>query len=76
MYTVHQTKTNLSKILREVTEQRKEVVIARGNEPIAKIVPIDKKVQRKVGTMKGKLVVEDSFFAPLSDEELKDWGIE
>ncbi len=75
MYTVHQTKTNLSKILKEV-EQGKEVVIARGDKPVAKIVPIDQTVQRKPGSLKGKLTFDPGFFGPLTDEELKEWGIE
>lgn len=75
MYTVHQTKTNLSKILKEV-EEGKEVVIARGDKPIAKIVPIDQPIRRKAGSLKGQLSWEPDAFDPLSDEELKDWGIE
>ncbi|PYV69186.1 MAG: type II toxin-antitoxin system prevent-host-death family antitoxin, partial [Acidobacteria bacterium] len=36
-YTVHQTKTNLSRLLEEASAG-KEVVIARGKEPVAKII--------------------------------------
>jgi antitoxin (DNA-binding transcriptional repressor) of toxin-antitoxin stability system len=77
MYTVHQTKTNLSKILKEVEEQGKEIIIARGDKPIAKIVPIQQAtVQRQAGSLKGKLTFDPGFFAPLTEEELKDWGID
>jgi prevent-host-death family protein len=72
MYTVHQTKTNLSKILKEV-EQGKEVVIARGDKPIAKIVPIHQPVRRKSGSLKGILSWKSGAFDPLTDEELKNW---
>jgi prevent-host-death family protein len=41
MYTVHQAKTNLSKLLRKV-ENGEEVIIARGKEPVAKIVPFQR----------------------------------
>jgi prevent-host-death family protein len=75
MYTVHQTKTNLSKILKEV-EQGKEVVIARGDKPIAKIVPIDQPARRKAGSLKGILSWDAGAFDPLTDEELQNWGIE
>jgi prevent-host-death family protein len=75
MYTVHQTKTNLSKILKEV-EQGKEVVIARGDKPIAKIVPLDRPIRRKAGSLKGILSWESGAFDPLTEEELKQWGIE
>lgn len=73
-YTVHQTKTNLSKILKEV-EAGKEVTISRGKKPIAKIVPVhEQKVRRIPGTMKGKFKIHPSFFDPMTEEELKDWG--
>jgi prevent-host-death family protein len=75
MYTVHQTKTNLSKILKEV-EKGKEVVIARGDTPIAKIVPIKQGARLKPGALKGKLTWDPGIFDPLTPEELKDWGIE
>ena len=38
MYTVHFAKTNLSKLLQDV-EDGKEVVLARGKKPIARMVP-------------------------------------
>ncbi len=75
MYTVHQAKTNLSKILKKV-ENGEEVIIARGDKPVAKIVPLEKRVNRKAGTMKGMLSWEPGAFDPLSPEELKEWGIE
>lgn len=38
MFTIHFAKTNLSKLL-QLTEDGKEVVIARGKKPIARLVP-------------------------------------
>ena len=38
MYTVHFAKTNLSKLLMQV-EDGKQVVLARGKKPIARLVP-------------------------------------
>ncbi len=73
-YTVHQAKTNLSKILKEV-EAGKEVTISRGKKPVAKIVPIAPEPQkRKFGLMKGKFKILPSFFDPMTEEELKEWG--
>jgi prevent-host-death family protein len=37
-YTVHQAKTQFSRLLQEV-EQGKEVIIARGSKPVARLVP-------------------------------------
>ena len=73
-YTVHQAKTNLSKILKEV-EAGKAVTISRGKKPVAKIVPIAQPPKkRKFGAMKGMFKIHPSFFDPMTEEELKDWG--
>jgi antitoxin (DNA-binding transcriptional repressor) of toxin-antitoxin stability system len=73
--TIHQAKTNLSKLLAMV-EAGEEVVIARGKESIAQIVPLKKKVKRQYGTLKGLVSAEDpSAFAPMTDEELDEWGL-
>jgi prevent-host-death family protein len=75
VYTVHQAKTNLSKILKEV-EAGKEVTIARGKIPIAKIVPANtSRPQRKPGTFKGKIHESKDAWAPMAEEELRDWGL-
>ena len=39
-YTVHQAKTNLSRLIKEV-ESGKEVIIRRGKVPVAKLVAIE-----------------------------------
>jgi prevent-host-death family protein len=77
MYTVHQAKTNLSKLIAEA-EAGKEVVIARGNKPVAKLIPIapKKDKNRGYGIWKGKIWAAPDAFDPLTDEELKNWGIE
>ena len=76
MYTVHQAKTNLSKLI-ALAEEGKEVVIARGKTPVAKLVPIRRKSKgRGYGSLKGKIWYAPDAFDPLTDEELKDWGIE
>jgi prevent-host-death family protein len=45
MYTVHFAKTNLSKLLLQV-EDGKQVVLARGKKPIARLVPCSQLAQR------------------------------
>jgi len=76
MYTVHQAKTNLSRLIEEA-QQGKDVVIARGKTPVAKLVAIgNHRKERTPGRFKGRLVIKPSFFAPMSAAELKDWGIE
>lgn len=76
VYKVHEAKTNLSKLIERV-EAGEEVVIARGNESVAKLVRFDAivkpKFKREPGTMKGKVTFDDSFFDPLPEDELRRW---
>ncbi len=77
-YTVHQTKTNLSRLLEEASSG-KEVVIARGKgkDPIAKIVAVGSGLKRRVpGRLAGKISASADAFAPLTDVELKELGFE
>lgn len=75
-YTVHQAKTNLSRLLKEVASG-KEVIIARGKEPVAQLVPIGKARKKRVlGTMAGQISYSPDAFAPLTDQELSDLGFE
>ena len=76
MYTVHEAKTNLSKLLAEA-EKGNEVIIARGKKPVAKLIavgPTQKK--RTPGKYKHLIRIHPSFYEPLTKRELKDWGIE
>ncbi|MFM9940745.1 MAG: type II toxin-antitoxin system Phd/YefM family antitoxin [Hyphomicrobiaceae bacterium] len=72
-YTVHQAKTNLSKLLAEA-EAGEEVVIARDDKPVVRLTPITaKKPKRKFGAYKGQATITDAFFEPMGDAELRDW---
>jgi prevent-host-death family protein len=76
MYTVHQAKTNLSRLIREA-ENGRPVIIARGKKPVAKIVALEKPRKKRVpGRLKGKIRIHPSFFDPMTKEELAEWGIE
>jgi prevent-host-death family protein len=70
--TIHKAKTTLSQLIADV-EAGEEVIIARGKEPVAKIVPILKRGKRKFGSMRGKAKVGPEFFDPLPEEELRAW---
>ena len=64
---VHEAKTNLSKLIQKVVDGE-EVVIAKGNLPIIKLVLIENlKPQRRLGTAKGKIKISNDFDAPLED---------
>lgn len=72
--TVHEAKTRLSQLIAEA-ENGGEVVIARGKVPAVRLVPVKPRGKRKPGVLKGLIEVDDSAFAPLTDEELRDWGL-
>jgi len=66
---VHEAKTHLSKLLREV-EAGSEVVILRGGKAVARIVPIRGDAARVLGGDRGAFVVPDDFDAPLPESLL------
>lgn len=57
-------------------EGGEEIVLGRGNGRRFKLVPTDDPVKpkRQAGTLKGLIHSKPEDFAPLTDEELKDWG--
>ena len=75
-YTMHQAKTNLSKLIKEA-QQGKEVIIANGKKPVARIVAIGPETKKRIpGRFEGQGRLADDFFAPLTDKELEDLGFE
>jgi prevent-host-death family protein len=75
-YTVHQAKTNFSRILKEV-EAGQEVVVMRGKKPVAKVVPIEAAASRKelAGAYARDIHWDDDAFDALTDEELVQMGL-
>jgi prevent-host-death family protein len=62
---VHEAKTHLSRLL-ERAHAGEEIVIAKGGEPYARLVPLDARTpKRERGTLKGHVDVGDRFFEPL-----------
>ncbi len=78
-YTVHQAKTQFSKLLKEA-EAGKEVIVMRGSVPVAKIVPIEKPAagprRRQAGGFENLVQFDDSVFDPLTDEQMIEYGFE
>jgi len=61
----HEAKTNLSKLIDEV-QRGAEIVIARANRPVARLVPFRVEQRpRRPGYLKGKVRVASDFDAPL-----------
>ena len=72
----HEAKTNLSRLIDEV-QKGAEVVIARANRPVARLVPIrEKPSPRRPGYLKGKVRVAADFDAPLPPDVLHAFEVE
>ena len=76
--TTQEAEASLSRYLAAV-ESGEEVLISRDAIPVAKLVPVEppaKSPRPKVGeTIDAPFHIPDSAFAPLTDEELKEWGL-
>lgn len=76
--TIHKAKTELSKLLQRV-ENGEEIVISRGNTPVAVLKSVATAAPpaklRKPGAMKHLLgkIPEAAFSDPLSEDALKLW---
>lgn len=66
---VHDAKTNLSRLLEDVTAGE-EVIITRRGEAIASLVPVRRSKARRLGIDRGRFVVPDDFDSPLPDDLL------
>ena len=64
---IHQAKTNLSKLIKKVVNGE-EVVIAKGNVPLVKMVGlVSQKSNRKIGSAQGVISISSTFDEPLED---------
>ncbi len=71
-FNVHTAKTQLSKLI-EHALAGEEVIIARGDKPVVRLVAIEQTRKPFVfGTLEG-LVGPGPEFEPISDEELDKW---
>ncbi len=70
--TIEEAQIHLSELL-ALVEEGKEVIIAKGKKPLAKLAPLSQpkedkiKLPRVFGEYKGQIWVSDDFDAPLPD---------
>lgn len=69
---MHEAKTKLSSLVARALAGE-DIVIARGDKPQVKLVPVEGKPKREFGSMKGQFAIDDRFFEPLPEEELAAW---
>ena len=75
--TIHKAKSTLSKLVLQV-QTGEEVVVCRGQQPVAMLVPYRKAQSHrpKVGEVTSQPVKsKPACFDPLSDDELAAWGM-
>ena len=69
---VHEAKTHLSRLLKEI-DKGEEIIIQRGNVPVAKIVPL-KKSELPWGVLKGRIKINGDEADIDGDEWRKLFG--
>ena len=69
---IHAAKSQLSKLIKAALAGE-EVIIAKGDEPVVKLVPL-RRAGYRLGAMAGAIPAPpDSFFDPLGEDALDDW---
>lgn len=74
---IHQAKAQLSYLIEQALKGE-EVRVCKRNVPLVEIkslspVAVSPKKERPIGFYKGQFKVPDSFFEPMSEEELALW---
>jgi prevent-host-death family protein len=75
-FNIHDAKTNLSRIIERV-EQGEEIIISRAGNPVAKVVPLTGRLQRRGrGSLRGKLVLAEDWDSDAVNEAIAaDFGM-
>jgi prevent-host-death family protein len=71
---IHEAKTGLSKLIVAV-ESGEEIVIARRGKPVAKLVKYERRERPPLGWLELPGPIDPSAFDPMSDDELREWGL-
>jgi prevent-host-death family protein len=74
-FNIHDAKTNLSRIIERV-EHGEEIVISRAGTPVAKVVPLTRRVDRRGrGSLRGRLVTTPDWDSDEVNEAIaRDFG--
>jgi prevent-host-death family protein len=75
-FNIHEAKTNLSRIIDRV-EHGEEIIISRAGHPVAKVIPLTRRVDRPGrGSLRGKLVVAQDWDSDEVNEAIaRDFGM-
>ena len=75
-YNMHEAKTHLSRIIERV-ERGEEIIIDRAGTPVARIVPLVRRVNRTaVGSLAGQVDLSGDWDSPQTNAEIAaDFGL-
>ena len=75
-FNIHEAKTQLSRIIERV-ERGEEVIISRAGHPVAKVVPLPRRIRRTGwASLKGKIVLHDDWDSDEVNEQIaRDFGM-
>jgi prevent-host-death family protein len=75
-FNIHEAKTNLSRIIERV-EHGEEIVISRAGHPVAKVIPLSRRINRSArGSLAGQLVITDDWDSTEVNEAIaRDFGM-
>lgn len=69
-FKIHDAKTNLSRIIARV-EQGEEIVISRAGTPVAKVVPLSRRVNRTgCGSLRGRVELSADWDSPETNADI------
>ncbi len=69
---VEQAQQDFVELLAQV-EEGEEVLITCEGKAVARLVRYEERGERVFGSWKGRFKLDDSFFDPLPEEELRAW---
>jgi prevent-host-death family protein len=74
-FNIHDAKTNLSRIIERV-EHGEEIIISRAGTPVAKVVPLTRRIDRRGrGSLSGRLVMTPDWDSDeVNDAIANDFG--
>jgi antitoxin (DNA-binding transcriptional repressor) of toxin-antitoxin stability system len=81
MLSAEELEAHIPEILTALREGRDEIIVTKNNIAVARISPAETPADatalrpRTPGRDKGKFTIPESFYEPMTDEELKEWGM-
>lgn len=75
-FNIHDAKTNLSRIIERV-ERGEEIIISRAGSPVAKVIPLVRRVHRSGrGSLRDRFVAAEDWDSPEVNEAIAhDFGM-